>query len=221
MNPEESRTEFSQMLAEKMKERGLNLKRLSEISGIAMGHLEHLARGDFEELPPAPYVHGYLTRLAPLLDFEAEHWWNRLKLSGIKTSGAEDKLPHNRFAKKSVKKYFWIPIVLILLVIYLGSQIGKILGKPIITIYEPSENITKTETSRFTVSGKLANGNEVKINGDTVFVAGDGAFQKEITLSPGPNTINVSAKKFLGSEVSTVRQIFYEPKQEAATGTRP
>ena len=43
---------FEQFLNERLKERGMTLKRLSELSGISQKHLEYLARGEFDHLPP-------------------------------------------------------------------------------------------------------------------------------------------------------------------------
>ena len=45
---------FEQFFAEKIKERGLSLKKLSEMTGIAPSHIENLLRGDYENMPSAP-----------------------------------------------------------------------------------------------------------------------------------------------------------------------
>ena len=74
---------FEQFFAEKIKERGVSLKKLSEITGIAPSHIENLLRGDYENMPSAPYFHGYMLHLGAVLDFDGEEWWARLKKEGV------------------------------------------------------------------------------------------------------------------------------------------
>jgi cytoskeletal protein RodZ len=90
MNPEE--VAFEQFFSERIKARGLTLKKLADMTGIAPVHIESLLRGDFGNVPSAPYFRGYLMRLGKVLDFDGEAWWNRLK-TGAKNSGQEDSLP--------------------------------------------------------------------------------------------------------------------------------
>src|SRR6202012_5234309 len=75
-------TPFEQFFADKIKERGISLKKLSEATGIAPSHIESLLRGDFESMPSAPYFHGYLLHLGAALDFDGEEWWVKLKNDG-------------------------------------------------------------------------------------------------------------------------------------------
>ena len=62
--------DFPSFFNERLKERGLTLKRLSELSGISVKHLEALAAGQFDNLPPAPYLRGYLLKLGQVLGFD-------------------------------------------------------------------------------------------------------------------------------------------------------
>src|SRR5580658_10539475 len=100
MDPEN--TIFEEFFAARMKHKGMTLKKLGEMTGISPTHLQEIARADFNALPSAPYVHGYLVRLGKALDFDGEEWWNRVKNEGlVRNSGPADSLPENRFARES------------------------------------------------------------------------------------------------------------------------
>ena len=215
MNPNE--LPFEQFFAEKIKERGMTLKKLAETTGIAPAHIESLLRGDYESMPSAPYFHGYLIHLGTILDFDGEEWWIKLKKEGvIKNSGGLDTLPRNRFIKQSPPKYLWAIGVGILVLIYLAFQAPRIFGKPTITVISPDTNPYVTTASTFTLSGTVSGSNSLYLvgaNGETeqIIIASDGSWQKEVLLGIGPNPFEVSAKKFLGGETSVTEQISYQP----------
>ena len=54
---------FETFFRERIKDRGISLKKLSELTGIAISHLENMVRGNFDDVPSAPYFHGYIIRL--------------------------------------------------------------------------------------------------------------------------------------------------------------
>ena len=87
------------------KKKGISLKKLSDMTGISMNHIENMLRGDFENVPPTPYFRGYLIRLGEVLNFDGEAWWEKIKREeGVGTSGPADALPKNRFIRKSPAK---------------------------------------------------------------------------------------------------------------------
>src|ERR1700690_1518674 len=93
---------FQEFFAMRLKERGVSLKKLSDITGISPTHLENMFHGNLENMPSAPYFRGYLMRIGKVLDFDGEVWWERLRADGlIKNSGELDSLPKNRFLKQS------------------------------------------------------------------------------------------------------------------------
>ena len=148
---------FEQFFAEKIKERGVSLKKLSEITGIAPSHIENLLRGDYENMPSAPYFHGYMLHLGAVLDFDGEEWWARLKKEGVvKNSGELDTMPRNRFIKQSPPKYLWWIGAGVLVLIYLAFQAPRIFGKPTLTVISPDANPYVTTSSTFTLAGTVS-----------------------------------------------------------------
>ncbi len=209
-------TPFEQFFAEKIKERGISLKKLSDITGIAPTHIESLLRGDYESMPSAPYFHGYLAHLGNALDFDGEAWWIKLKKEGvIKNSGELDTLPRNRFIKQSPPKYLWAIGVAAIVLIYLAFQLPRILGKPSLTVMFPDQNPYTTSSSTFVLEGTVANADSLYLVGDNqeasdsqeIAVASDGSWQEPVLLGNGLNSFKIAAKKFLGGETDVIEQI--------------
>jgi cytoskeletal protein RodZ len=214
---------FEQFFAEKIKERGVSLKKLAEMTGIAPAHIESLLRGDYESMPSAPYFHGYLTHLGAVLDFDGEEWWVKLKKEGvIKNSGELDTLPRNRFIKQAPPKYLWWIGAAVIVLIYLALQAPRIFGKPTLVVDIPNANPYITASSTLTLTGTVSGADSLSLVGadgeqEPIIVAADGSWQKSVLLGVGPNPFQVSAKKFLGGETSVTEQIFYQPTGSTTT----
>ncbi|MEK9173207.1 MAG: helix-turn-helix domain-containing protein [Patescibacteria group bacterium] len=210
--------EFQELLSSKIKESGLDIKKLSESSGIAEKHLENIITGNYSSLPAAPYLRGYFIKLGQILNVSGEELWKLFKEeSEISSSGAKDRLPENRFTGKSSPKKTWIIVVVVVVIAtYFGLRFSKILGKPSLTIYYPEENLTTSSSSEIVFRGELRGGDKVTINvgGSTeeVPVNDEGLWFKKVVLGPGLNVIEIKGKKFLGLETKTIRQVSYEPR---------
>jgi cytoskeletal protein RodZ len=223
MNPDD--ISFEQFFAERIKDRGISLKKLSELTGIAPTHIESLLRGDYGNVPSAPYFHGYLVHLGAVLDFDGEEWWIKLKNDGVvKNSGELDTMPRNRFIKQAPPKYLWAIVVAVIVLIYLAFQTPRILGKPSITVTAPDQNpYTTTSSNLFTLEGTVTNADSLYMIGNNqkasdspeIIIASDGSWQEPVLLGSGLNSFKISAKKFLGGETDVNEQIIYTPAQNA------
>jgi transcriptional regulator with XRE-family HTH domain len=216
---------FEQFFAEKIKERGVSLKKLAEMTGIAPAHIESLLRGDYESMPSAPYFHGYLLHLGAILDFDGEEWWVKLKKEGvIKNSGALDTLPRNRFIKQAPPKYLWWIGAGVIVLIYLAFQAPRIFGKPTLVVSVPDANPYVTTSSTITLSGTVTGADSLSLVGtdgeqEPIIVAADGSWQKSVLLGAGLNPFQITAKKFLGGETNVTEQIFYQPTGSTTTAS--
>jgi transcriptional regulator with XRE-family HTH domain len=215
---------FEQFFAEKIKERGISLKKLADATGIASAHLESLLRGDFDSMPSSPYFHGYILHLGEALDFDGEEWWAKLKKEGvIKNSGELDTLPRNRFVKKSPPKYLWAIGAGILVLIYLVFQAPHIFGKPSLTVTFPNANPYVTTSNSLTLTGIVSNADSLYLIGsnggqEQIIIAADGSWQKGVLLGAGPNPFQISAKKFLGGQTQITEEIIYQSSGTPAIG---
>jgi len=207
MEPEETLEIF---LRDRMKDKGISLKRLADLTGISINHIENMLRGDFERVPPTPYFRGYLIRLGEALNFDGEEWWDRIKREeGVKKSGPADSLPKNRFAREFPVKAVVSSVIILAVIIILGLSLPHILGKPTITIVSPQGNPYVTTSNNVIIQGTAENTDSLYVNDGEVTVGRDGSWQKNVLLQEGVNPFNISAKKFLGGTMSVVEQIIY------------
>jgi cytoskeletal protein RodZ len=212
MNPEE--VTFEEFFAERMRQKGFSVKKLADTTGITARNLTDIVNGNFAAMPSAPYVRGYLIKLGEVLDFDGEAWWQRIKIERrVKNSGATDALPENRFLKKYPTKLVIGGIVIVIIIIYAAVQFPRIIGKPSLTFTDFSQNPFITNESTTIVRGTVKNADSLSIEpgNENIPIPSDGKWQKEISLSAGPQEITVAAKKFLGGTTEITEQIIYQP----------
>lgn len=210
-------TEFKplkEIIKEEMRSKGLNTQKLSELTGITPKYLKALLENDFSQMPPAPYVRGYLDNIAKVLEIDSEPLWQEYKKeSEIKRSGAKDTLPINRFAPKSFNKTaLIITIVILIILAFLLPKISSFLGRPSIEITSPLSDQFQTAQDIFTLSGKIDNPQDkLTINSSEVIVNSDGTFQQQVVLNePGcHNDYDFIVKRFLGLSTAVKRTICY------------
>ena len=213
MNNSGPQKKLSELLREAAELRGLTFERLAQLSDVPERYLLAIRDGEFEKLPAAPYVRGYLIKLGEILNIDGEALWQVYKGEApIKKSGPRDKLPANRFAIKSLNKKTVIAgIVLVIIAIYLVWRASIFLGAPSIEIINPAVNNYITKEPVLKLIGNINPGDKLIVNGEEVLVGASGRFEKEFQLQPGPNTFELIAKRFLGKETKLVRQVIYQP----------
>lgn len=193
--------------------RGLNIEKLAELTDIPEMYLLALRDADFSKLPAAPYVRGYLMKIADVLRIDGETLWQTYKNENIKTSGAKDKLPSNRFLIKPLKKKtFVFGFIAIFVIIYLIGRVDNFLGTPKLEIINPAFPTVVVKEPNMKLIGETDSQNKLTINNEEIFIGKDGRFEKEISLQPGVNIVEFKAKKLLGKETKVVRQIMYQPQ---------
>lgn len=215
---------LGQFLHDRVKEKGISLKKLSDMTGIAVNHIENMLRGDFENIPPAPYFRGYLMRLGEALNFDGEAWWLKIKREeGVGTSGPADALPKNRFIRKSPTKMIFATAGILVLLIAFGLSLPHILGKPIVTIVSPQVNPYVATVNSVIIQGVVQNANSLYLitpsASEEITISSDGSWQKDVMLEGGANTFDISAKKLLGGTTNVVEQIIYNPPAGGASTT--
>ena len=202
---------FGQFLEERIRESGMTIKNLSEISGISIRHLEALAHDEFSLLPPAPYIRGYMNKLGAILEFTPEEWWERIKISELKLHIIKDTPPKNKFTRRYFpKNAISIFLVTAAVIFIIGAASPKIFGKPTVAVTYPSGNPAVALEKNITIEGLVKNSSELYINGEFVEIGDGGEWKKTLVLEAGINPIEIRAKKFLGGETMLVQRIIYE-----------
>lgn len=209
------KTNFRDLFKEHLELKGLNSKKLAELTGIPERYIEALTEGQDKNLPPAPYVRGYIYKLSLILDFDKESMWRLYQSDArIHRSGQTDRLPSNRFAVKTINKK-WLMGILVgtFLVLYLGTNVYQMFNAPNIRINFPATETLVWKNPSITLRGIAESINTLTINGVEVYVSKDGKFEKSYSLQPGLNTLEFVAKKFLGRETKILRQVIYAEEQ--------
>ena len=205
---------FTEFFNQRLKERGLTLKQLADSTGIAIKHLENFSHGRFERLPSAPYVHGYFVRLGAILGFDPDEWWNRVKEEDVvHRAGAADRMPKNRYSRWRGRAIIWGAIVLVLAGLYIAARYTTIIGQPQPMLTKPGPEVTVVTASTLELQGQVENGDTLTVDDASVPIAADGSFATQVTLRPGPNTIEIQARKFLGRTATRTVQIYYDDSQ--------
>src|SRR3989344_6786171 len=111
---------FEEIFESALEQKGLGIKKLADLSHVPERYLEMIRKGDFNSLPSAPYLHGYIIRIGEILDLEGEALWQLFKREHrVMTSGREDHLPRNRFALpagNNTKAYTLISVAVIVII---------------------------------------------------------------------------------------------------------
>jgi hypothetical protein len=225
---------LGEALSEVVTEHGLTLEKLSEITNIPKRYLLAMTENDVKNMPAAPYIRGYISKICSMLDADPAILHAAYKKTELKTSGREDYLPKNRFAivKKSKKK-FWIISFITIGFIIAGLRIGPalnsrnagdigyaFLGIPSIEVNLPAkvndQDFSETRERTITIDGKINPRDSIIINRELVSVNNDGLFSKEAFLNTGLNVFEIKVKRFLGREITVIRKVFYitEEKNE-------
>jgi len=204
---------LSEILKESLENKALTLDKLAETSDVPKRYLEALISGEYKKLPPAPYVHGYILKIAKVLRIDGEELWETYKHDlPLKIAGENDKLASNRYALPvKSKRLIVFLIILIFVILYLGFNWRSIFGIPKLEIISPSLSESTISTSTLKVIGYIDPKDKLLINNEEVVVDSSGRFEKDYNLQEGLNTIEFKVKKFLGKENKIIREINYKP----------
>ncbi len=209
---------LSELINEGLDLRGLDPKKLSELTDIPVHYLSALSNGDFNKLPAVPYVRGYLMRIAEALRIDTDTLLRAYKqevaFRSIRTSGPEDKLPSNRFIFRAPHRriIFVIAGAIFLLAIgYFFWRVNDFSATPQIKINSPSVDNLIVNSPMIKLSGEVNPKDKLTVNDEEILVDESGQFSEDFSLQPGVNTIEFKVKRFLGKEAKIIRQVIYQP----------
>lgn len=194
-----------------MEFKSISFDKLLELTEVPGQFLEAILEGNNAKLPPAPYVRGYFIKVALALDLDAPALWQIYKRqTNFQSSGINDRLPHNRFAFKKIKKGKLIGVIVgLVILIFLASQASRFWGVPSVEIYNPV-NEAVVRNPDIEISLKISPQDKLTINNEVVAVDSDGYFKKNFNLQPGINTFEFKVKRFLGKEIVVTKTVIYQ-----------
>ncbi|MFH1161745.1 MAG: helix-turn-helix domain-containing protein [Candidatus Jorgensenbacteria bacterium] len=202
---------LANLIVDGLRMKGVSLERLSQLTGISDRFLELLVGEHYHKLPAAPYMRGYLVKIAEVLGLDGEELWRRYlaESAAVRRAGESDTFPPNRFA---IPRFNWKMVLWVLLgVLILGYVLFRI--PAFVDSYEFSVNITEgmvVQESAFTIKGTVNENDQLTLNGEVLYPYSNGAFEKLVTLKDGWNTFEFRVKRLLGAGKTFTKQIFYQ-----------
>ncbi len=211
---EGTQSALHEVLSDRLAAKGWNLEHLAKLSGLPESVLGALLSGDAKRMPSAPYLQGYLNRIAPLLELDSRALFEAYRTKdAFKSSGPRDELPKNRFALGSGRRERALLIGAAALIVfaYLGWRGVSILRQPTLIVRYPAEETILVSSPTIVIEGVADARDVVRVGGEEAPVSRDGGFRKEYALDPGVNVIEIVSTRFLGKEARVVRQVIYRP----------
>jgi len=209
--------DLGEALRDLMKSRGVGPQKLSSVTDVPKRFIDAILQGDLDKLPPRPYIRGYLFKISNALGADNDALWQVYRsFTETLSSGEKDRLPVNRFAIKKLGPNTTIIILVGLLVAgFIGININRILGRPILDVNIPET----TDQQILRVDGLINPRDRLTLNGELIYTDEEGNFTKDVQMELGLNTLEFRVKRYLGQETTLIKQVFYQPiiEQENAS----
>ena len=194
---------------------GLSIEDLANKTGIQKKHLEWLEGEQFDLLPPAVYVRGFVIRWAEACASEAQDvllQFERMNALVLRARNKERawRLPTPPFVITGRM------LVLALLATfavfgasYLGLRYASISGAPSIEIISPF-NLEEVASSEWlVVEGNSRNLKSLVVSGREVAMEENGSFRANIALNEGVNTVRIEGEGRNGEKVEVLRKVIW------------
>ena len=206
------------VLKTKRKEKSLTLKQASDATKIPYKLLHALENGEYDLFASDVYLKGFLKNYSKYLDMDEKRLialWRREK-SGPKESTldyAKKPLDEQKALVTPGRLIFLITTFLVVtIVIFVVSQINKVLKPPALELREPlvltapAEELIQVNSDKITFSGKVEVGSKLLINGNEVVTNNLQEFRIEnFQLNEGSNEIFLTAESYYFSKTSQIK----------------
>ena len=192
----------------------IDLKKLSEVTGISVRNLKKLEEGDYESLPAEIYIESFISKCEKHLGFEDGQLLYLYKNERKQV----DRIQDQNVSKISTKSFVLTPKIIwkilavsvaLIILVYFSIQLSYLLGAPKLVVINPESDII-TESKEIVISGSTQPDNKVTINNNDIFVDREGGFSETIPLQEGVNTIEVKSVNRFGKESSVIRRIMLQ-----------
>ena len=122
---------LSELLLEQLEQKNISAEKLSDNTGVPKRFIHAFIDPEYTDhhaLPSAPYMRGYLKKIALTLDLNPENTWQTYeRRHAPRQSGHKDYLPKNRFKIESInKKNIVIALLSTLLIIYISFNASRL-----------------------------------------------------------------------------------------------
>ena len=195
------------------KQRNISLETLAKRTKISKKYLQALEECRFNDLPKAAvYQKNFVCGYVEALGVDPGPFLEQYIVEETTKEDRKTKLP-----KLSIKSnyLYYLPVIIryvlvisiaMLLVVYLGWQVKNIIEPPKLLVYSPTDGYI-TDNYVLLVQGETGREVQVSINGQAIMNSEEGKFEQNIDLSPGVNTIVITAQKKHGKTFSITRYV--------------
>ncbi len=206
---------IGEMLKDERESHHLSITKLAQKTRIKEKYLQALENNQFDHLPAATFVRGYIKIYARLFGFDYQPLIALLRRD-FKES-VKGKLVPREFIKPILKKrQAWGPatfmvlglaLTFITLISYVGLQWYALAQPPEVKITLPVED--SLVAARVMVKGQTAADAIVTVNSQPVALQPDGSFETEVYLPrEGVNTISIESQDRRGKTTLVQRSVW-------------
>lgn len=219
---------LSEKLIEIRKTNNVDLDTLSDKTKITKKYLVYLEEGRLEKLPAEIYVKGFCKKIA---DFYGVNVNELLRLYKKEESIRQniDRSKYPAFNLNSSPTFIITPrtitalavgIILVSFVAFFGYQVSAIFKGPELEITAPANELV-VDFTPVLVEGSIGDQDSiVSINGEAIGLK-NGKISEEIGLTPGPNTIKISAVNRFKKTSEIIRTVILKVEEKKAGEVKP
>lgn len=205
---------IGEILRDERQAHHLSVDEMSAKTKIQLKYLQALESNDFDRLPAATFVKGYIKTYAQIFGFDHQPLIALLRRD-FKQS-AKGRLVPREFIKPVLKKrQFFQPatylvmglgLIFLSLIGYVGFQWYQLTKPPEVSLSAPAEN--ELVASRVIVRGQTEPEAILTVNSFPVTLQLDGSFETELFLTrEGLNTISIEARDRNGKTTLVQRTV--------------
>lgn len=204
-----------QILKEEREKKFYTLDEIEKATKIRKELLQALEVGQYQKLPPATFVKGFIKNYGKFLNLNTEKL-----LAVFRREFSENKNPPrilDSFQNPLDDKKFKITptrvlisvisALIIIFFVYLWFQYRFLVGSPFLEINQPPDQLS-TSSAEVTVLGRTDPEAKVSINEQEIQVDQTGRFSQQIKLSDNTNNIVVTATSKSGQQTKILRTVF-------------
>jgi len=193
------------LLIEKRKEKDLDIKDVSLAIKIRAEYLLALEEGRYKVFRSEVYLTGFLKNYAKFLGIDTEKILAMYRRENERRNLGEESVitkPNNNRFNLTLTPNKIVAVVLVL--VYLGTYVGKVLKKPTLSLSSPivmeqeGEVLYNTDANLIEISGKAEIGSKLTINGQELKLNNFEKFSKEFNLEVGLNTFVLMGENQFG-----------------------
>ena len=202
-------------------QKGISLEDMADRLKMSKAHITALEECRSHDLPFAPI---YKKKMVKQYCHIVEADYAKLVHQFVEEELEQHIIPRQemRVSQKTLSRWNHLPFlfrlgsilsIAVLFFGYLGLQIKKIIDPPTLSLFSPINGMI-TADANLEIKGQTDKEVKVMINGKEIKNSEQGIFDETLSLSPGVNTLVISAEKKHGKTTTETRYVVLENKPE-------